>query len=40
MGIETGFIKLGVSDLVGDLRDVFLALLGLSISYGVVRKVD
>ena len=31
MGIETGFIKLGVSDLVGDLRDVFLALLGLSI---------
>ena len=31
MGIETGFIKLGMSDLVGDLRDMSLAHLGLSI---------
>ena len=31
MGIETGFIKLGVSDLVDDLCDMPLAHLGLSI---------
>ena len=31
MGVETGFIKLGVSDLVGDLCDMSLAHLGLSI---------
>ena len=30
-GLETGFIKLGVSDLVGDLCDMSLAHLGLSI---------
>ena len=31
MGVETGFIKLGVSGLVGDLCDMSLAHLGLSI---------
>ena len=30
-GVETGFIKLGVSDLVGDLCDMSLAHLALSI---------
>ena len=31
IGVETGFIKLGVSDLVSDLRDMPLAHLGVSI---------
>ena len=37
MGVETGFIKLGVSDLVGDLLcDMSLAHLALSIM-GFIR---
>ena len=40
MGIEIGFIILGVSDLVGDLRDMSLArVLGVEY-YGINRRVD